>query len=155
MAFRRIDIDQYDEDIYTEDEILADAESGRSVQEIESLVDSRATDVRNLLTRGNINDALTKSLEDPPYGHQLQNAKAKNIKTVIDVLNQFRSTDIPTAIKGLDVDQQDVLMKYLYAALSKPEQFNSGMLLSWHEKLTEVAGTGSIVRVMTDKRTVF
>jgi actin related protein 2/3 complex subunit 5 len=54
---------------------------------------------------------------------------------VIDVLNQFRSTDIPTAIKGLDVDQQDVLMKYLYAALSKPEQFNSGMLLSWHEKV--------------------
>ncbi|KAJ2956757.1 hypothetical protein NQZ79_g7418 [Umbelopsis isabellina] len=155
MAFRRIDIDQYDEDIYTEDEILADAESGRSPQEIESLVDARATDVRNLLTRGNINDALTKSLEDPPYGRHLENAKAKNIKTVIDVLNQFRSTDIPTAIKGLNVVQQDVLMKYLYAALSKPEQFNSGMLLSWHEKLTEVAGTGSIVRVMTDKRTVF
>ena len=51
MAFRRIDIDQYDEDIYTEDEILADAESGRSVDEINSIVDARATEVRNLLTR--------------------------------------------------------------------------------------------------------
>ncbi|KAE8155913.1 actin-related protein 2/3 complex subunit 5 [Aspergillus tamarii] len=28
------------------------------------------------------------------------------------------------------------------------------VLLSWHEKLVEVAGTGSIVRVMTDRRTV-
>ncbi|CAO3695443.1 unnamed protein product [Umbelopsis ramanniana] len=155
MAFRRIDIDQYDEDIYTEEEILADAESGRSVDEINSIVDARATDVRNLLTRGNNGEALTKSLEDPPYGRNLENAKAKNIKTVVDVLNQFRANDIPTAIKELNLDQQDVLMKYLYAALSKPEQFNSGMILNWHEKLTEVAGPGSIVRVMTDKRTVF
>ncbi|KAJ5692786.1 Arp2/3 complex subunit Arc16 [Penicillium macrosclerotiorum] len=28
------------------------------------------------------------------------------------------------------------------------------VLLNWHEKLVEVAGTGSIVRVMTDRRTV-
>ena len=28
------------------------------------------------------------------------------------------------------------------------------VLLSWHEKLVEVAGTGAIVRVMTDRRTV-
>jgi actin related protein 2/3 complex subunit 5 len=51
------------------------------------------------------------------------------------VLNQFRANDIPTAIKELNLDQQDVLMKYLYAALSKPEQFNSGMILNWHEKV--------------------
>ncbi|KAJ5384500.1 ARP2/3 complex 16kDa subunit (p16-Arc) [Penicillium concentricum] len=28
------------------------------------------------------------------------------------------------------------------------------VLLSWHERLVEIAGTGSIVRVMTDRRTV-
>lgn len=28
------------------------------------------------------------------------------------------------------------------------------VLLSWHEKLVELTGTGSIVRVMTDRRTV-
>ncbi len=28
------------------------------------------------------------------------------------------------------------------------------VLLSWHEKLVEIAGAGSIVRVMTDRRTV-
>jgi actin related protein 2/3 complex subunit 5 len=28
------------------------------------------------------------------------------------------------------------------------------VLLSWHERLVDIAGTGSIVRVMTDRRTV-
>ena len=28
------------------------------------------------------------------------------------------------------------------------------VLLTWHEKLVELTGTGSIVRVMTDRRTV-
>ena len=28
------------------------------------------------------------------------------------------------------------------------------VLLSWHEKLVEIAGPGSIMRVMTDRRTV-
>ena len=28
------------------------------------------------------------------------------------------------------------------------------VLLSWHEKLVEIAGAGSIVRVMSDRRTV-
>lgn len=28
------------------------------------------------------------------------------------------------------------------------------VLLSWHEKLVEIAGKGCIVRVMTDRRTV-
>lgn len=46
-------------------------------------------------------------------------------------------------------------MKYLYAGMAKPEQYNSSILLTWHEKLTDAAGTGCIVRVMTDKRTVF
>lgn len=30
----------------------------------------------------------------------------------------------------------------------------TSVLLSWHEKLVEIAGKGSIARVMTDRRTV-
>ncbi|KAI9770120.1 MAG: hypothetical protein M1840_003570 [Geoglossum simile] len=77
----------------------------------------------------------------------------------------------------------DVLMKYLYEGMAHGSQMSSSsgksvspqptgfsqvvsrgsgegggaamsVLLSWHEKLVEVAGPGSIVRVMTDRRTV-
>ncbi|KAH0563200.1 hypothetical protein GP486_002231 [Trichoglossum hirsutum] len=77
----------------------------------------------------------------------------------------------------------DVLMKYLYKGMAHGSQIPSSLgksispqptgfsqvvsrgggdgggaamsvLLSWHEKLVEIAGPGSIVRVMTDRRTV-
>lgn len=77
----------------------------------------------------------------------------------------------------------DVLMKYLYKGMSQTSGSSSAssraltpqatgfsqigsrggvegggqamsVLLSWYEKLVEIAGAGSIVRVMTDRRTV-
>ncbi|KAI4168316.1 MAG: hypothetical protein LQ343_006483 [Gyalolechia ehrenbergii] len=81
------------------------------------------------------------------------------------------------------VELLDVLMKYLYKGMSHSSQPSSAstrsmspqptgfsqilsrgggegggqamsVLLSWHEKLVEIAGPGSIVRVMSDRRTV-
>jgi len=78
----------------------------------------------------------------------------------------------------------DVLMKYLYKGMSQSPSSSSSassraltpqatgfsqigsrgggegggqamsVLLSWHEKVVEIAGAGCIVRVMTDRRTV-
>ncbi|KAG8626381.1 hypothetical protein KVT40_005326 [Elsinoe batatas] len=76
----------------------------------------------------------------------------------------------------------DTLMKYLYKGMAAPPPGSAGrnvtpqqtgfsqaggrvgagegqghamsVLLSWHEKLVEIAGPGSIVRVMSDRRTV-
>lgn len=51
MSWRRIDIDQYDEDAYTEDEILAEFDTGLSPEQVISSTQTRSTDVRNLLTK--------------------------------------------------------------------------------------------------------
>ncbi|KAF1919222.1 actin-related protein 2/3 complex subunit 5 [Ampelomyces quisqualis] len=75
----------------------------------------------------------------------------------------------------------DVLMKYIYKGMAQASPPSStrnvtpqatgfsqvhargggesggqamSVLLSWHEKLVEIAGPGSVVRVMTDRRTV-
>ncbi|EIE79444.1 hypothetical protein G6F46_004557 [Rhizopus delemar] len=128
MSWRKIDIDQYDEDAYTEDEILAEFETGLSTEQVNSATHTRNTDVRNLLSKGDMNGALACALQDPPYGRHLENAKAESTKMVTEVLNMFRAADIADIVKSLNPEQQD---------------------------LTEVAGNGCIVRVMTDKRTVF
>ncbi|CEI87111.1 Putative Actin-related protein 2/3 complex subunit 5 [Rhizopus microsporus] len=155
MSWRKIDIDQYDEDAYTQDEILAEFETGLSPEEVNNATQTRNTDVRNFISRGDLNNALTRALENPPYGRHLEAAKTESTKMIAEVLNMFRAGDISDIVKSLNHEQQDVLMKYIYAGLSKPELYNSSVLLTWHEKLTEVAGNGCIVRVMTDKRTVF
>lgn len=39
-------------------------------------------------------------------------------------------------------------------APSRGDGGGMSVLLSWHEKVVEIAGEGAIVRVMTDRRTV-
>ena len=51
MAFRKIDVDKYDEDQYGEDEILAEFETDISPQQHQAAVRSRGAEVRNLLQR--------------------------------------------------------------------------------------------------------
>ncbi|KAG0083676.1 hypothetical protein BGZ92_010563 [Podila epicladia] len=155
MSFRKIDIDALEEDAFNQDE-LDFQEIGECLprHEVEAQVNSRAQDVRSLLQRGNTSAALSKALENPPYGKDLDAAKARNIQTVMDVLSSIKLIEAPQMVKALTPEEQDVLMKYLYAGMAAPEQNNSGTLLVWHEKLTEVAGQGCIVRVITDRRTV-
>ena len=47
-------------------------------------------------------------------------------------------------------------MKYLYKGMAMPGtgEVSGSVLLGWHEKLTQVAGTGCIMRVMTDRRSL-
>jgi actin related protein 2/3 complex subunit 5 len=73
----------------------------------------------------------------------------------MEALNAAKSaTDITSIVKAMNDVQLDTLMKYIYKGMAFPSQFNSANLLSWHEKTLEVAGVGSIVRVLTDRRTV-
>ena len=97
------------------------------------------------------------------------------LQTVVTVLNSTKATDIPNVVKSLPPEAQDTLMKYLYKGMGLPGwgDVSGSVLLGWHEKvrqisdlfiysnpsltqlqLTEVAGTGCIVRAMTDRRLV-
>ncbi|KAI3652418.1 hypothetical protein MP228_002743 [Amoeboaphelidium protococcarum] len=183
-AYRKIDVDAFDEDRFVEDEELlqakfsadddaaaggaAPASSGRLVanvtnvdlhpprqaQEIEKQVNSAAQEVRQLLTRGGIADALKIALANAPTGSAPQQTKLKHTQTVMDILSAVKATDIPNILKGLSQDDVDTLMKYVYRGMEYPDKFNPQTLLSWHEKTFEVGGVGCIVRVMTDRRTV-
>jgi actin related protein 2/3 complex subunit 5 len=116
---------------------------------------------------------LTHSCPSQPLPFFGQNL---NLQTLVTILNSTKATDIPSVLKSLSIDEQDTLMKYLYKGMGMPGwgDLSGSVLLGWHEKvftftrlmlsaladrlevvqLTEVAGVGCIVRVMTDRRTV-
>jgi len=154
INFRKIDIDAYDEDVLVETE-LYDPDP-RNPAQILNDTKQKATAVRSALSKGDTVGALTLALEDPPYGPGIDEAKNLNLQTLVSILNSTKSTEVPSVIKSLSPDAQDTLMKYLYKGMAVPGwgEVSGSVLLVWHEKLTEIAGTGCIVRVMTDRRTV-
>ncbi|KAI5118711.1 hypothetical protein M0805_004511 [Coniferiporia weirii] len=153
-AFRKIDIDVYDEDVLLEEE-LYDADP-RDPDQVLSDTKAKATHVRSALAKGDIAGALSIVLDAVPYGPNVEEAKNINLQTLLSILGSTKATEIPAIIKALPQDAQDTLMKYLYKGMAMPGwgDVSGSVLLGWHEKLTEVAGTGCIVRVMTDRRAV-
>ncbi|GAA5882523.1 hypothetical protein JCM3774_005184 [Rhodotorula dairenensis] len=158
IDFRRIDVDQYDEDrldpttLYHPDprppaDVLAAAQQNDRL-------------VRAAVQKGDLAAALQHALEagQCPYGEdsipEIRQAKSTALATVVTILNSTRSTDIPDLVGQLSSDQQLWLMKYLYKAMENLGDTNGNVVLGWHEKLTEVAGIGCIVRVMADRRRV-
>jgi len=153
-AFRKIDIDQYDEDVLQDSE-LYEADS-RDPTEVLDDAKQRQIAVRGLLARNDISGALTTILENAPYGPSVDEAKLITLQTLLTILNTTKSTEISGVIKTLPLDTQDTLMKYLYKGMAIPGwgDISGSVLLGWHEKLTEAAGVGCIVRAMTDRRIV-
>lgn len=57
---------------------------------------------------------------------------------VLDVLTRFRSADVEKAVKSLSSDELDILMKYIYRGFANPTENSCGILLVWHEKVTQL-----------------
>ncbi|KAH9925663.1 arp2/3 complex 16 kDa subunit [Epithele typhae] len=152
--FRKIDIDQYEEDALLDGELYDTdpRDPGQALNEVKQ----NAVAVRGSLAKNDFAGALTMVLETAPYGPTVEEAKNLNLQTLVSILNSTKATDIPAIVKALSTDAQDTLMKYLYKGMALPGwgDVSGSVLLGWHEKLTEVAGTGCIVRAMTDRRIV-
>lgn len=54
---------------------------------------------------------------------------------VLKVLTSFRGSDIEPAVKSLDKNGVDLLMKYIYKGFERPVENSSAILLQWHEKV--------------------
>lgn len=65
--------------------------------------------------------------------HLLSQERAQAV--VLRVLTAFKSSDIEPAVKSLDRNGVDLLMKYIYRGFEKPSDNSSAILLQWHEKV--------------------
>jgi len=144
-AFRKIDVDEFNEDNY-KDEEPAELQSPVSGPDEKEVI--------QLLNQGKAIDALKNCLRNAPVTSKSQQVKDSAMAVTLRVLMTIKSSQIDEVVQSLDPDQVDVLMKYIYRGFELPTEGSSAHLLSWHEKTFAVGGVGSIVRVLTDKKRV-
>ncbi|XP_070581741.1 actin-related protein 2/3 complex subunit 5-C-like [Ptychodera flava] len=140
--FRNVNVDEFDENNFREDE----------VDEIAGGPDE--TEVVGFLNQKKNVEALKAVLRNPPIGSKNQAIKDKALGIVIRVLSAFKAGEIEKAVNELDKDTIDVLMKYIYRGFENVTDNSGATLLSWHEKVVNVGGVGCIVRVLTDRKSV-
>ncbi|KYO24229.1 actin-related protein 2/3 complex subunit 5 [Alligator mississippiensis] len=104
--------------------------------------------------KGNMMAALQAALKNPPINTKSQAVKDRAESIVLKVLISFKANDIEKAVQSLDKNGVDLLMKYIYKGFESPSDNSSAVLLQWHEKALAAGGVGSIVRVLTARKTV-
>ncbi|ODV97796.1 hypothetical protein PACTADRAFT_47649 [Pachysolen tannophilus NRRL Y-2460] len=148
--WRRIDIDVYYPESRISEEELKPYAKPVSLEEIQI----KAQQIRSLLSKGSFIDALAYAIDEPPFGGDAQ-TKELHLKSVVDILTAVKQSEISSIVKQLTIDQQDILVKYLYKAMgSKIGQQQGGIILSWFDKTVEITGNGPIVRYISDRNTV-
>ena len=148
VSFRQVDIDKYD--VNSPVNVLPEPTQVISDYPVDALKQA----VRPLISSGKSVEALATVFESPPYGLDDETKNAVAV-IVLEVLSAFRVSEIESAIKQMDKQQRTVLTKYLYKLSSMPEgKANGTVILNWMEKTLQVAGESTIVRHITDRRTV-
>ncbi|XP_067940783.1 actin-related protein 2/3 complex subunit 5-like [Watersipora subatra] len=141
--FRKVDVDQYDAERFTE-------EHGDDP----TAIGPNESEVNGLLAQNRNAEALKVVLSNPPLNTKDQAIKDRCASLVLRVLSAIRASEMEGAINQLDQPAQDILAKYIYRGFELPKEAVQANLLTWHEKLFAVGGYGCIVRVLTDRKKV-
>jgi actin related protein 2/3 complex subunit 5 len=144
VAFRKVNVDQYDEENYVDD-ATADDEGSAGPND---------TELQAMLAKNRNADALSYVLSNAPLNNKNQAVKDRALQAVLRVLLSFKAAEIDAALGSLDQTKLDVLMKYIYRGFELPSEGSSAQLLVWHDKVFAVGGLGSIVRTLTDRKRV-
>ncbi|KAM4722034.1 actin-related protein 2/3 complex subunit 5 [Rhinophrynus dorsalis] len=141
--FRKVDVDEYDENKFVDEEEAGEGQQGPDEGEVDCAIRG-----------GNMMGALQAALKNPPINTKNQSSKDRAESLVLKVLISFKASEIEKAVQSLDKNDVDLLMKYIYKGFECPSDNSSAVLLQWHEKALAVGGVGSIVRVLTARKTV-
>lgn len=122
--------------------------------EIRNFVAATKLQCSSTFITGRTVDALKIILKTAPIGSKCQSVKDAANALAMRVLLAVKASEMEQAVRALDPEAVDVLMKYIYRGFESPSEGSSGHLLAWHEKAYAAGGIGSIVRVMTDRKRV-
>nr|XP_020014841.1 actin-related protein 2/3 complex subunit 5-like protein isoform X1 [Castor canadensis] len=124
--FRRVDIDEFDENKFVDEQEEAAAAAGEPGPD--------PSEVDGLLRQGDMLRAFHAALRNSPVNTKNQAVKERAQGVVLKVLTNFKSSEIEQAVQSLDRNGIDLLMKYIYKGFEKPTENSSAVLLQWHEK---------------------
>lgn len=148
--WRRIDIDALDPENTIQPEDLIPPTDPVSAEQLQAEI----SQLRQFISRGSYSDALQHATSAPPYGASIQ-GKELYSDTLLELFSVVKQADIAGLVEGLDIEQQNVLLKYIYKGFSTDKgKKQGGVLLSWYEKVVGVTGMGPVVRYLSDRRTV-
>lgn len=138
--FRRINIEQYEEDFY-EDEIVDNGARGPDMNQVQSFISA-----------GKPQEALKVALQNPPSSVENPNLKKSAAEIVLRAITSHKNSQIQASVDQLSPEELDILMKYIYKGFSLNQDSNTcASLLQWHDKVHTKAGSGAIVRVLADR----
>ncbi|XP_062602134.1 actin-related protein 2/3 complex subunit 5-C-like [Saccostrea cucullata] len=141
--FRKVNVDEYDEENFQDNEDTDVGEVGPNENE-----------VTNYLNQSKNVEALKAVLQNPLQGSKDKRMKDKVVQLVVRVLTAFKTSEIEKGVNALDSKSLDILMKYIYRGFEFPSEGSSAALLTWHEKVYAIGGSGTIIRVLTDRKNV-
>lgn len=139
-------------DIDDDDDKTPSKEDIENDKKLSAAQKKRSDEVDKAIGEKNWGAALKASLSDPPYDAADIAIKDEATKTVVKVLSAIKDEEVDGACADLKKKEFDILMKYLYRGLALAQ--NSGQLLKWHAYVVEKSGIASIVRAITEKKTV-
>lgn len=141
--FRKVDVDEYDENKLVDEEDGGDGQAGPDEGEVDSC-----------LRQGNMTAALQAALKNPLINTKSQAVKDRAGSIVLKVLISFKANDIEKTVQSPDKNGANLLMKCIYEGFGSPSDSSSAVLLQWYGKSLAAGGVGSIVRVLTARKTV-
>ncbi|KAK8950600.1 Actin-related protein 2/3 complex subunit 5A [Platanthera guangdongensis] len=111
-------------------------------------IEHKSKKIENLLKQSKPVEALQKALEGSPTNTRDQRCKSANWIVVHRAMMAIR--DVDGMFSSLDPEYYDILMKYLYRGLATGDRPTCDQCLRIHEKLTEKAGLGCILRSLAE-----
>ncbi|KAL3697403.1 hypothetical protein R1sor_011479 [Riccia sorocarpa] len=111
-------------------------------------VENKTRQVERLLRLLQYTEALQIALEDAPTKTRDERCKSANWVLVHRVL--MATKDVDGLLTNLNSEYYDLLMKYLYRGLATGDRPTCDQCLRLHEKLTQIAGMGCIMRALAD-----
>ncbi|KAL2319920.1 hypothetical protein Fmac_028889 [Flemingia macrophylla] len=131
---------------------MAGAEGGVEADNTNAIItriEHKSRKIETLLKQYKPVEALKTALEGT-YAILVGDERCKTAHWLVVHRAIMAIKDVDGMLSSLDPEYHDILMKYLYRGLATGDRPTCDHFLRIHEKLTEKAGLGCILRYLTD-----